>query len=258
MYLCYGDDSINEGIIAYIIIGLKKQDLNSFVSTFKGLKMRHGLNKDTIFHSRQLFNGSYRKKNIELKHLDLDKIKRLSNEIVDLCISYRMPQPILSCAEKKQFPSKLAKKQRSIKNVKLDEKQGLHMLKNHCLLKLFDLFEKDESQFRFYSDKLGKNDKCSKNALSIGGTKKRAKMPNLILPRVISGKEEKIFRIPQLNYEDAPFKEMYEIADLFVYTSTKAICKQYYNDKDFFLALYKMINPIRVLNSFSLPFKSLV
>ncbi|MFH1334066.1 MAG: hypothetical protein ABIH77_02010 [Pseudomonadota bacterium] len=254
MHLWYGDDSVNEGLLAYIIVGLKEQNLSSFVTDFQKLKTNYELQNNAILHCRKLFNGSQREKSPEFKHLDLEAVKKLSAEIVNLCVDYKMPRPIFSCAERRYFPNKLLKKQRTIKdkNFQQDEKQGLHLLKNYCLLSLYDSLNKDETKFQFHADKLSEKDKCCKNALPVGGTRKRADMPNFILPTTISGKDEDggIFRISQINYEDAPFKEMYEIADLFVYTVTKAICTQQYNGKDFFLSLYVHINPIRVLTDF--------
>lgn len=242
MNLCFGDDSINDGLIAYIIIGIQEEKINEFIGYYGNLKQKFNLEKNYVLHCKDLFHISKRTNNKQISHLNYYDVKKLCNYIVNLCVHFKMPRPILGYANRNDFP-KLIKKQ-EFNTAKFDEKQGLHFLKNSCLLTLYDQHGKDESKYCFYSDKIDKNDKASKYALALGGIRRRVNMPNILISSDISEKQDFI-RLTEKKYEDCNYKEMYEIADLFVYISIKALCFQQYYDKEYFINLLYAINPIK-------------
>lgn len=244
MYLCYGDDSINNDIIAYAIVGIKNDQIEAFISNYKKLKRNFDLEEDTVLHCRELFNGSRRSKNHQLSKLTYEEIKQLCAQIIDLFIWHRPLRPILAHDLKRKYPAKFKKKQK-FEDASMDEVQGLHMLKNHCLLQLYDQFGKNEEKYCFYADKVSPKDKISKNALAIAGKRKRASIPNFLLSPTITNESEHI-RLKEKKYEEAVHKEMYEVADLVVYSSAKALCSQRFRDKEYFRHIMMKTNPKRL------------
>ncbi len=244
MYLCYGDDSINNDIIAYAIIGIKNDRVDKFINDYNELKKNYNLEKDTVLHCRELFHSSKRSKNYQLSKLTYDEVSQMCIEIIDLCCDHELPRPILAYDLKKKYPNKFKRKQK-FEDASMDEMQGLHLMKNTCLKTLYDQLGKNEENYRFFADKVSPKDRISKKAMAIGGRRKRNALPNFLLPPVMTN-EAKHIRLREKKYEEAVFKEMYEVADLLAYSSTKALCTQLFQDKQYFKDLLFKMNPIFV------------
>lgn len=241
MFLAYGDDSTSDGLIAYMIVGIKSENAENFVVRFREIKKNYSIPLDCELHARILFHDIARGKSDCFKHLNFIDVIAIVRAIIDLCHDLGMPRPILGIANKKDYPE-LSRKA-TFDNGLLDPKQMMHLLKNGCLLQVHDFLNQDCTKYEFYSDKLSDQDKTSRHAHLIGGTRIKNKMPNVFLD---NGTQDPP-RLKEKKWDEAPHKEMYEVVDVFLSIVVKALNKQDFRNKRAFADLADSINPTQVI-----------
>lgn len=231
----YADDSVNNNCIGYLAVGVNSIHANTFLNIYKKIKVHFNIPLTYSVHAKFLFNERERIKNEAIKHLSHNDC---FNFFLKTYYHYKQYclQPILSTADKRHFPP--IQKKMTFEDLVLDEKQVINLLKSAVMLEVYNRHDRSENNYEFYADKVDLNDKISMHATPLTGVKRRYMMPSALLDPDITGQTEHV-RLGGKKYEDAHYKEMYEIADMCVYLSTKALTIQEYKYKKLYKEIYE-------------------
>ncbi len=233
----YADDSVNNNCIGYLAVGISASNISPFLSIYKKIKIHFNMSPELNVHSKFFFNEISRKKDEKIKHLsDIDCFNfflKTYGYYKQYCL-----QPILSTADKRDFPS--VKKKMEFEDLILDEKQIINILKSAVMIEIFNRHEQSEDKYEFYADKVDRNDKISSNATPLAGVRRRYMMPSTLLDPNITGRNDHI-RLKDKKYQEAPHKEIYEIADMCAYISTRALSIQQFKNKNLYKNIYEFM-----------------
>lgn len=224
----YGDDSVMNNLVAYLIVGTEDSKASSLLSILSAEKIRFGIDPECPLHAREMF---YKPSSLN-KNIDIESVKILVANLIHSISDIGMLKPTIAIADKRRFPD--PRKKVTFKSFQLDYKQALDLLKSAALLNIHLAYEGDNDKYIFYSDKVSPNDKISSKALPLAGIRRRGLMPGVMVvdPNVPGLNENK--RLPQTRYEDAVNKKFYELVDVFLYVCCKHLCAQRFKDKEFF------------------------
>jgi hypothetical protein len=242
---------MNDEHIGYVIIGIQNTRVKKFLRLYGDLKDEYGIGRENPIHCRTLWHGSQRKKNKHFKHLTQRDIKNLVKSIINLYRTYnkyeKYMNPIVSITAKDGFVGTYKKKYGDGENFKFDYKKATRMMEKTCQEELDIRMREWKSRYKFHRDKISAKDRESKN----GPKTKDSIKPINMAPGFLTFENRKILD-HGIKYEDAPHKEMYEIADLFAYTLVRAETnedKQKENIK-FFLEIKDRVLPINCSSGF--------
>ena len=233
----YGDDSINNNIVCYAIFILPTKLIPSLEEFILAVKKKVGIPEKYRLHCRELFHPHQREK-LPFTITE-EKVYQLYNHIAKSIESIDI---ICSYADKRSFP-----KEEEIdfgngnkQQIYYGEKEMIHMLKNACMIDITR--SKQKSEYDFYPD----SDSSSRMRWN---NKKKAKVNNdnhnIIIPSRIttySDSSDEIIRARETRTESKP--PLLQIADLVAYSFAKAKTVQSYKNKQFFIELIKVLQPI--------------
>lgn len=231
----YADDSVNNNCIGYLAVGVDTAHVDTFLNIYKKIKVHFKIPLTYSVHAKFFFNEKERVKNEDIKHLSHNDCFNFFLKTYDHYKQYCL-QPILSTADKRYFPT--IRKKMTFENLVLDEKQIINILKSNVMLEIYIRHGRSEKSYEFYADKVDSNDKISAHATPLAGARRRYMMPSTLLSPGITGQSE-YMRLQDKKYETAPNKEIYEIADMCAYLSTKALTIQEYKNKKLYEQIYE-------------------
>jgi hypothetical protein len=244
IYLCYGDDSVSKKHIGFVIIGIKEDFVEEFLSAYGDLKEKYSIDRQYVFHCNELFHDGKRKKNRHLKHLNRQQIMHLFNDIVNLYSQVdadgNTTTPVMATRLAKDYPESFVNKISIDDGLNFDRKRGIRMTEDICLSQLKLAAKKDGKNYRYHQAKIGRKDRVAKNSTPW----QRIIKPYNMMPGLDTTSENPEFsRRNLIKYDNAPYKQMYEIADFFAYTLVVSLSRSRSKYMPFFRDIY-----IRIAN----------
>lgn len=236
-YFAYGDESVNNNIVAYSIFACPPAHIEEAVEILKSSKINQKEANDYSLHARVLFSKDQRRK-AGCECLDDDDVFKVYEKLFD---SLNKPhfKKIIAIADKREFPKEMATSNTIVSSLKITDKSLISFCGNISLLPFFHAFGNLEC-LRFFAD----NDHTKIDWL---GKKRQARHTlDMFMSNDSMSKED----VSKCRVSPEPYKEkpkLLEIADGIAYFSAKALSVQAIHDKHKILNVFEKISPLQVV-----------
>jgi hypothetical protein len=235
----YGDESVNNNIVCYAICIIPTNLVESAENILKDLKKQFNIPENYFLHCKELFNGHERER-LDF-NISLENIRNLYTEIAS---KFKTANMICCYVDKREIKNEKEVIDWGKGGAKTEfyfgDKELIHWCKNGAMIDV--VRSRKEDEYSFYPDP------DNKSKMRWNG--KRGKVNNqnynvIVFADTINyeNHQDQMIRVKQINItKEKP--ELIQIADFLAYSFAKAKTVQEYRDKDFFVKIIEILNPV--------------